>query len=1319
MKFKFTAILSVAGALAAALSFPAPNFAQQPDNRSHIVGGSVVATFLTEHERAKQIRLPHASVFLVRQSDRNTALGSALTDLSGRFLLKTQASGIFMLCVQADGFQRLCAQKTFTLSAAPAYAYGTFELPAPADSDTSAIAYGTVSLQDGSVPRGFDPIVDVNSYATVELNTDKAKGIYKAYVNNFGEFVVPRVPIKEDFTLRAQIDKASAERGVAGPQALAELQARHAYEFGIVLLNSPPRLRSVTAMQNGKRVQIAAPGSTVTLNAVADDHNGNKLIYRWLMPDGKVVGPTADPVLHYTLPSQRGSYAVSVSIGDDRGGYTRGGITIIAATGGVSFSGTVTDIARKPISGAQVDVNGRLINTNAKGWFNFAVTVQDKYIVNIRNPGLQVPNQPSYGTASFVYTAPVVDGHWTLRPAQVTSRDPTQPIVLQQQRGERDCIGPTTSRIDWSPYLKPGLFQWQDGRGNIRGLPDVGAADPKRVQNVLQLVAHINAGLVKPLSDITKVRTDTKTVTAPCTPGIKVEIGANALVDPSTNRAPSGNVQIALSSVPLSAPGQMPGDYTAQDSSSKLLSMESFGAGSIEIGAGTSRYNLKMGETATVTIPVDGTQLAGNASLPAKIPFLYYDEQAGVWHPDGEMDLIGSGSAAVYTKKVTHFSTMNADILKQGESCVAVEYNHQQLSAPFDIEVVMQPSLANPGVFQVRTLHIGSALDDNSVIYNLPNKTDIVLTPIVQGTLPDGTTGPKPAGVFVVNTGGPQTSNAKPPTPNADGTYYAEANGQPTGPCASRVTLTNLDPVSLHSPDEFLQGLSLQSSNVNEFGAAVATAIDDGVKAYYKFADPALLRNSFNLFKSQNKFGQPLGATEVETVAHYANGGDLGFGRDMHCRRNVASDGKFDYACYVTNFGQPPANNPDQQDAEDSVTPGKVPDATVAMEYSRVELAAPNDFPDNDRAVKFFVYNTNNPDGPPLRNADLDSHGARPVPQLCVICHGGSTATTPADINNPTGPTKGAFADRGDIMSMRSNFLPFDLHFFKFPAAEPSANATVQAAFKSLNVDIVKGVATANGTVGAAIVDVIDHSLYAPNGTAATQQDDKVVPGWDNGNANSPQNRFYRDVFARACRTCHTAQPYTAQSFQTKAEFDLAIATVQGLVCGRKVMPHAQRTNDLFWQSLNPNMPAYLQIYGQALPAWAASNDLQCGQFFQGGGDAQSVFTGDIYPIMATNCGGCHDVVGLANFNIGGTAATYNQLLTANTKPGAGNPHYIVPNSTGTSWLYHRITTGNQISFPKRMPQGGPDLVATDTNSNGVFDAADFSTWINSGAPGP
>src|SRR5262249_2272112 len=158
---------------------------------------------------------------------------------------------------------------------------------------------------------------------------------------------------------------------------------------------------------------------------------------------------------------------------------------------------------------------------------------------------------------------------------------------------------------------------------------------------------------------------------------------------------------------------------------------------------------------------------------------------------------------------------------------------------------------------------------------------------------------------------------------------------------------------------------------------------DQGSKDYYNRADPAKARDSFTKFKSKNKFGAALGANEVEWDVQYANSGDLGFGRDMHCRRNNADDGKFDYACYVTNYGQPPANNADQDDADAVVNPASTPDATVAMEYSRVELAVENDYPDNNRAVKFYVYKTTTPDDPPLRNADLDGFGARPVPQLC------------------------------------------------------------------------------------------------------------------------------------------------------------------------------------------------------------------------------------------------------------------------------------------------------------------------------------------------
>jgi cytochrome c5 len=855
------------------------------------------------------------------------------------------------------------------------------------------------------------------------------------------------------------------------------------------------------------------------------------------------------------------------------------------------------------------------------------------------------------------------------------------------------------------------MFQWQDGRGNTIGTRDLVAQDPKAVQRVMQLAARIDRGLVESLASIIGIKPQLSDEKLPCLPGIKVEIPANSLIDPSTNRSPSGPVQIALSTVALSTGDQMPGDYSAIDSNNKLTAMESLGAASVEIGSGVSRFNLAPGAAATVTIPVDATQLAGGALLEPTVPFLYYDEQAGQWKQDGVATLSVNAGLPGYEKKITHLSAMNADILKSGQSCVAVELDPAAaFSLPMPVEVVMQPSQPNPGVIQVRTLTVDST--QSNVIYNLPNNSDIVLTPIVQGVRPDGSTGDVPAGVFVVNTGGPMNAAVVPPPPNPDGTYYAESGGSPTGPCASRVTLRRLSPVALANGQEFLQGLFFQSSNIDEFSTTIGTAIDDGVIAYYQQADPRQLRNSFNLFKTKNRFGQSLAANEVEVQAHYANSGDLGFGRDMHCRRNVASDGAFDYACYVTNFGQPPANNPDQQDANDVLDPTKHPDATVAMEFSRVENPpGAAEFPDDDRAVKFYVYDTNNPDNPPVHNANLDNHGHRPVPQLCMACHGGTAASAPADPSNPAGPKKGAFASRIDIMSMQSNFLPFDLHLLNFPVSEPKV--AQQAAFKSLNADIVRGVAAATST-GSAIVEVID-TFYA--GGSAAQIEDGVVPGWDPGNLNSNQRRFYRDVFARACRTCHAAQPFGAPAFNTAAVFEASISNIQNRVCTQHIMPHAQRTNDIFWTSLNPNMAALLELYGQTLAGWSPLPANQCSQGpVQGGGSTASVFSSQIYPIMFSNCTGCHSSTGLANFAVVNPATTYNQLLTASTKDGTS--HYIIAHDPSNSRMYYRTTNGGP---GVRMPQNGANLVTDDTDSppDGVADATEVNGWINSGAVGP
>jgi hypothetical protein len=65
---------------------------------------------------------------------------------------------------------------------------------------------------------------------------------------------------------------------------------------------------------------------------------------------------------------------------------------------------------------------------------------------------------------------------------------------------------------------------------------------------------------------------------------------------------------------------------------------------------------------------------------------------------------------------------MNGDILKSGESCLAVEIDPAAtFSFPLNVEVNLQPSKPNPTVVQVRTLTIASA-GEHSFIYHLPKE---------------------------------------------------------------------------------------------------------------------------------------------------------------------------------------------------------------------------------------------------------------------------------------------------------------------------------------------------------------------------------------------------------------------------------------------------------------------------------------------------------------------------------------------------------------------------------------------------------------------
>jgi cytochrome c5 len=220
-----------------------------------------------------------------------------------------------------------------------------------------------------------------------------------------------------------------------------------------------------------------------------------------------------------------------------------------------------------------------------------------------------------------------------------------------------------------------------------------------------------------------------------------------------------------------------------------------------------------------------------------------------------------------------------------------------------------------------------------------------------------------------------------------------------------------------------------------------------------------------------------------------------------------------------------------------------------------------------------------------VTSADLDGLGARPVPQLCQVCHGGHFIGASKGDGTPKWTATNA--------NLHSNFIAFDLRGLTTPVfGGTDFKAAQQAEFKRLNKDMVLSTRP-----GRSIRSLIER-MYP--GTEVTQNESVQVPGWKQTSGTPSPRDFYRDVVAPSCRTCHYSQdssqggsPSSTQTdWDQVSELAKFADSAAAFVCQLQQMPHALITHRRFWLSDHPKQKRLVRLFALAhgVPKAAVKN---------------------------------------------------------------------------------------------------------------------------------
>ena len=305
---------------------------------------------------------------------------------------------------------------------------------------------------------------------------------------------------------------------------------------------------------------------------------------------------------------------------------------------------------------------------------------------------------------------------------------------------------------------------------------------------------------------------------------------------------------------------------------------------------------------------------------------------------------------------------------------------------------------------------------------------------------------------------------------------------------------------------------------------------------YSTWGAPATL----TAFKSQ--YGFPSG----EFTAIYYNDGDLGLGREMHCK-SFPVNGSTGVACYVTNYSG--TDNVATFDGDPNVI---LADA-IAHQHSFATVAMVYTPPANvENSVKFVVYKK---DGTQSPTAQLDSVGVHvSVPNNCLTCHGISSF----------------YNEQDHKVNGNAKFLAFDPFAFKYSTQAGFTLNEQQEKFRQLNA-LVKLTSPT-----PAISQLID-GMYDPNSvtTPGAFANDAYVPdAWRNANNSIAGTSAYLGIIKPGCRTCHASATTAGLDFLEPDDWSPLIQTIRNDVCSKTSgaqkghpMPQAERVSKKFWAS--------------------------------------------------------------------------------------------------------------------------------------------------------